>query len=886
MLMRTVTQTSILIICLSSTIASAPAAEEPSTDFFEKRVGPIFVERCYECHGSDESNGGLRLDSRGGWQAGGETGPPIVPGKPEQSLLIKAIRYTDKKLQMPPDDGGGKLPDTEIEILTKWVRSGAADPRTSQPATVRDTNAAKSHWAFQPIRRPDVPADKHPVDFFIDRALIAKGVVATPRADQRTLVRRALFDLHGLPPNEEQLATNVDQFDKLIDGLLDSPRYGERWGRHWLDVARYADTKDGVLMYGDNRIRPFAYTYRDYVISAFNDDKPFDRFIHEQLAADQLGLPEGAPELAAMGFLTLGRMFDNNRHDVIDDQIDTVTRGFLGLTASCARCHDHKFDPIPTDDYYSLYGVFASCIEPFDRPRIATPTKEGEAFEQELAKKTAELQKMQAEQHELLLAAARGKTTEYLVKVATTEPDVSETAIFFLSLLPDQLRPQIVNRWRKLIERRSNSDDLVFAPWHDFMQEHTLKAELWRERGIDERVVTALTDADPTTPAGIATVYGELLTRAAKDDSLGEDDPLRHLLLGRDSPVWFSKSQVWYYMSRHDKDKYRGMVNGLYASAVKSPHASPRAMILQDSEELYAPAIFRRGDPTQPGALVPRQFLRVASPAERKPFSNGSGRLDLAKAITSPDNPLTARVHVNRMWMHHFGEPLVENLDDFGLRTPPPTHPELLDFLASELIRNGWKVKPLHRLIMTAAAWQRSSQLGSDEPMAKQHREDPQNRWLWRANRRRLDLETMRDAVLAVSGQLDLTMYGRPAPIIDVGNVRRTVYAIVERQTIPDVVRNFDFASPDSSVGRRNVTTVPQQALFVMNSAFVTRAAKALADHTNGEPAERIASLHQAVLGRVPTANDMTVGLQFIGEASWHEYAQVLLMTNELMFID
>lgn len=861
------------------------AAATPATEFFEKKVRPILVKRCYECHGPDEASGSLRLDSKNGWQTGGESGPAIVPAKPARSLLIKAVSYEDKSLQMPPDDGGGKLPDDEIAVLTEWVRIGAPDPRIGNSPVARDVEAARSHWAFQPIQRPDVPDDVHPVDYFVRRQLDAKRFTPTPRADRRTLVRRAVFDLHGLPPRQQQLAADLDDFGRLIEDLLASPRYGERWGRHWLDVARYADTKDGVLMYGDRRMRPFAYTYRDYVIRAFNEDKPFDRFVHEQLAADQLDLPGDSPDLAAMGFLTLGRMFDNNRHDVIDDQIDTVTRGFLGLTASCARCHDHKFDPIPIADYYSLYGVFASCTEPFERPRIASPDKEGEAFEQELAKKIAALRTMEREQHELLLAAARAKIGEYLVKVATTEPDVGETAIFFLSLLPDQLRPQIVNRWRKLIERRANSDDPIFAPWHDLMREPTLRAEVWREHGVDERVVAALLEAKPATPAAIAVTYGKLLAQAAEDDSLGEADPLRSLLVGRGSPGWFPRSQVWYYMSRHDKDKYRGMVNDLYAGAVKSPHAAPRAMILSDSEELYQPVVFRRGEPSQPGKAVPRQFLRVASVSDPTPFTHGSGRLDLAQAITSPTNPLTARVLANRIWMHHFGEPLVENPDDFGLRTPPPSHPQLLDFLASELVQGGWRLKPLHRLLMTSAAWQRDSHWSGDS-FEQQHQTDPDNQALWRANRRRLDLETMRDTILAVSGQLDDAMFGRPASITDPANKRRTIYAIVERQTVPSVVRNFDFASPDLSVARRNVTTVPQQALFLMNSDFITQAARALADQTSGEPAERIASLYQRVLGRKPNENEMESGLQFVGEASWHEYAQVLLMTNEVMFVD
>ena len=880
-------QSATMSLLLIATSACALSATEDATDYFEEHIRPILVKRCYECHSASEASGGLRLDLREGWQKGGDAGAAIVPGKPEESLLVRAIQYRDKKLKMPPDDGGGKLPFAEIAKLINWVRIGAPDPRSGEPAAEHDVEAAKSHWAFQPIQRPTMPADQHPIDFFVDRALKAKGLAATVRADRRTVIRRAAYDLHGLPPSEEQLVTELAELATLIDDLLASPRYGERWGRHWLDVARYADTKDGVLMYGDNRIRPFAYTYRDYVIRAFNDDKPFDRFVHEQLAADQLGLNSDAPELAAMGFLTLGRMFDRNRHDIIDDQIDTVSRGFLGLTASCARCHDHKFDPIPTADYYSLYGVFASCIEPFERPRIAATTKEGEAFEQELAKKISEIRKMQTEQHESLLKVARDKAADYLVKVATTEPDVGETGIFFLSLLPDQLRPQIVNRWRKVIERRTTANDPVFGPWHDLMEEPTIRADDWRKRGIDQRVIEALVEAKPTTPEAIAQVYGKLFVDAMAEVPASEADPLRMLLMGRESPVWFPKSQVWYYMSRKEKDQYRGMVGELDGLAVKSPQAASRAMVLNDSEELYAPVVFRRGDPTQPGDPVPRQFLEIAAPTKRLPFGKGSGRLELAQAITAADNPLTARVMVNRVWMHHFGEPLAENPDDFGLRTPRPEHAELLDYLASELLANGWKLKPLHRLIMTSAAWQRSSQIPNEPPFAKQHRDDPTNRLLWRAHRRRLDLESMRDTMLAVSGQLDLTMFGRPPLITDLANHRRTVYALVERQSIPSVVRNFDFASPDASIGRRNVTTVPQQALFTMNSAFVADAAKSLAKRSEeSEPTARVVKLHRFAFGRDPTADEVEIGLEFVTASGWIEYAHVLLMTNEMMFVD
>jgi mono/diheme cytochrome c family protein len=884
---------------LAVLVCSVTAAQEP-LDFFEQRVRPILVEHCYQCHGADQSSGGLRLDARAGWQSGGEHGPAVTPGRPETSLLIKAIRYTDKELQMPPPDEGGQLTDRQIADLETWVRLGAPDPRSGGPSAPRDRSAARSHWAFQPIRRPVVPAGQHPIDCFVDQQLAEQNFKALPTADRRTLTRRAAYDLHGLSPSQEQREVAASDFETFVDELLASPRYGERWGRHWLDVARYADAKDGVLMYGDKRIRPFAYTYRDYVIRSFNADKPMDRFIHEQLAGDLLGLSSNAPELAALGFLTLGRMFDNNRHDVIDDQIDTLTRGLLGLTVSCARCHDHKFDPIPTADYYSLYGVFANCVEPFERPRIEPPSEQGRAFETDLAEKTDAVRRMQSEQQVAIQATARSRTTRYLIRVATTKPDINETTIFFLSLLPEQLRPPIVHRWRQLIAQRAHPDDPVFGPWYDLIvrgrvgREATAEsprldelAETWRQRGIDGRVIAALIGSRPATAEDVARIYGQLLIDTHQSDAATPVDPLRGLLSGESSPTWFPKSQVWHYMSRKEKDKYRGMVNELDLIAVQAPHAAARAMALVDSEERFQPVVFRRGDPTQPGEPVPRRFLEVIAGAVRQPFSRGSGRLDLARAVTHADNPLTARVLANRVWMHHFGEPLVESPDDFGLRTAAPSHPQLLDFLASELIRNEWRLKPLHRLIMTSQTYQRASMIPDSGSFAKQQEADPSNRWLWRANRRRLDLEAMRDTLLLVSAQLDATMYGRSSPISDPGNVRRTIYATVERQSIPAVVRNFDFASPDASVARRNVTTVPQQALFALNSEFMTRAARQLATRVDSlASAQRVEALYQLVFGRPANKEEVELGLDFTERSSWEEYTQVLLMTNELMFVD
>ena len=1147
---------SIIALATLALTTSVLQAANPKLEFFEKQIRPLLVNHCYECHGPEEASGKLRLDSKAGWIRGGERGPAIVPGDPSASLLMRAVKHQDTKLRMPPPDAEKQLTAKQIRNLETWIRQGAIDPRQGEVVTTAIEKEAATHWAFQPVQEPQLTGQVHPVDQLINRQLATRKLIATEAADMRTLIRRATYDLHGLPPTAEQLATTRDQFPRLIDQLLASPRYGERWGRHWLDVARYSDAKDGVLMYGDARIRPFAYTYRDYVIRAFNDDKPFDQFVREQLAADQMPLDEDSPNLAAMGLLTLGRMFDRNPHDIIDDRIDVVTRGFLGLTVSCARCHDHKFDPLPTADYYSLYGVFASSSEPYQRPRIEAVSTAGQAYETELQAKLQEVFSKQDAHYRQTLQTARERTGDYLVQVATTEPDISETSIFFLSLIPEQLRPHITYRWRKLIARRAYADDPIFGPWADLMQDPTLQVDRWKKVGVDPRIIAGLVKAKPRTPEQIARTYGQVLrdnwgrktdlqaeitsidrelaqlrdgkinlvdivsggngsgtgkpgggihpgtgqpttgqtsfieipqpdklipvksnplvdgvfvpkgttttistsgltvtdllattgktwdylkdgsssgsTAAtidgidfaakpnqllamhankgitfdlqairtqhdyqtarftglfghggAKDQSqldfaiyldakrvlvttdfpaqgkglsidlalprdarfltlvvtegkqgISHDqaiigipqivpdkgqtisdqkqakitaleqrkadcqqqlknlpslagDPLAELLVGRESPVWFPRREVSSYLSRQDADAFRGLVGQVDGIGVKHATAAGRAMVLVDNESLYNPVIFQRGDPAMPGTPVPRQFLQILAGGKRQPFPNGSGRLDLAKAIASPDNPLTARVWANRVWMHHLGEPLVENPSDFGLRTKRPPHHELLDFLASRLVQDGWSTKSLHRLIMTSAAYQRSSLLGQNERLRKQAVSDPGNRLIWRGNRRRLDLEQMRDTMLAVSGKLDYTMFGRPTTITDLANFRRTVYAFVERQNLPNVIQTFDFANADTSTARRANTTVPQQALFAMNSQFVSQAAQLLADRFGkGTEEERIEGIYQAALGRSPSAEELQLGKHFVQQNPWQQYTQTILMTNELMFLD
>jgi len=698
-------------------------------------------------------------------------------------------------------------------------------------------------------------------------------------------------------------------------------------------VARYADTKDGVLMYGDDRVRPYAYTYRDYVIRAFNEDLPFDRFVHEQLAADLIEPPVEPWRLGAMGYLTLGRLYDGNVHDVIDDQIDVVGRGFLGLTVACARCHDHKYDPIPTADYYSLYGVFASSEAPLELPLVGSPedTSGGVEFETQAAVKRQELRQMLDEQYELLGETARQRTSDYLVRAATTPADPLETAIFFLSLAPEDLRPPVVARWRRLLEERATPDDPVFGPWHDLMelddagassnfgeQAATVLAR-WQELPDGEApgqmnplLRQALASATLANRADVARAYGALLVRVHDESKLpagaaGTASPppdaaaraqLLAIVAGRDSPSWFPKSQTRRYMSRTETDQFGGKVQELDRMAVTSPAAPPRAMVLNDTSVPVDPCIFVRGNASQRGREVPRQFLAIATPGERAPFAAGSGRLELAQAITSPDNPLTARVIVNRVWMHHLGEPLVSTPSDFGLRSTPPAHPELLDHLATEFTRQGWSLKKLHRWIMLSGVYQQSS-VPAPQTAAAAAAVDPDNRLMWRAPRRRLDLEAMRDTLLAVSGRLTHRDGGRPVDVAgDPLNTYRTVYGLVDRQSLPGVFRAFDFATPDQSIERRPRTMVPQQALFALNAPFVmqqTRDLAALPEIANAaEPEERIAALYRAVFARLPTDEETGACLEFVSappEAGsqltvWEQLAQVLLASNELMYLD
>jgi len=752
---------------LPAVVHAAPPTDPQAIEFFEKHVRPLLVSKCQSCHGPKRQQGGLRLDTRAGLLKGSDNGAVVVLGQPEKSRLIKAIRY-EGDVQMPPK---GKLPEEAIAHLTEWVKMGAPwpeEPVKTEELSPSAAEARRRHWAFQPVKKPCPPAVKKsawvktPIDAFVLARLEAQGLSPAPAADRRTLIRRLTLDLHGLPPTPEEIAAfeadhSPDAYARLVDRLLASPRYGERWGRHWLDVARYADSKGYVFT--EERRYPFAYTYRDYVIRAFNEDLPYDQFILQQLAADQLPLGEDKRPLAALGFLTLGRRFLNNIHDIIDDRIDVTMRGLQALTVGCARCHDHKFDPIPQKDYYSLYGVFASSVEPKDLPLIAKPEQTAElaAFEKELAKRKAAVEKYR-EQHKNEIAKGNRK-------------------------------------------------------FRDGLRELQKKVEQW------------------------------------------------------------------------------------LATAPSSP---PRAMVLVDKATPETPYVFLRGNPNNRGPEVPRQFLEVIAGDKRQPFRQGSGRLELASAIADRNNPLTARVLVNRVWLHHFGAGLVRTPSDFGLRGEPPTHPELLDWLAATFMDNGWSIKKLHRLILLSNTYQQASNC---DPRLLEI--DPDNRLLARMNRRRLDFEAMRDSLLFVAGRLDTTMGGRAVELTTQPfSTRRTVYGFIDRQNLPGLFRTFDFASPDASSPQRYTTTVPQQALFLMNSPFVIEQAQYFLQRpdvvSRTKDEEKIKRMYEIAYGRPAEADEIALGLRFLAEASksneakkaalplsaWEQYAQVLLLSNEFAFVD
>ena len=910
-------------------------------EFFESRIRPILAEHCFPCHGPKKQQSGLRLDSGEGLLNGADSGPVVVPGRPEESPLIEAIQH-GAPIKMPPKS---KLPAQAIIDLTTWVRMGVPWPEPKSEIGVtgarEGTNpiaaAARGHWAFQIIKDLRSPAVKDltwartSVDRFILAQLEAKSLVPSPRADKRTLIRRATFDLTGLPPTPGEIEsfeadTTPRSYERVVDRLLSSPRYGERWARYWLDVARYADTK-GYILFQEADYH-WAYTYRDYVIGAFNHDLPYDRFLIEQIAADRLPPVGGKRSLPALGFLTLGARFMGNIHDVIDDRIDVVCRGLMSLTVTCARCHDHKFDPIPAQDYYSLYGVLASTREPeippeaFESPRLAAYSQ----FVQELAVRQRKLSDFVAVKHRELVESSKRRAAEYLM-AAQQALDQPTTEDFMLLADGNDLNPAMLVRWQAYLMRTRKERDPVFAPWHalaaipqrDFAARGgPLIASLAVEaagghitRPINPVVVRALAARPPQSLAETAFVYARLLNNV---DQAWQDVECRAKLNGRPSrplpvPALESLRQVFHgtdspsnvamldygdlglLPDRPSQAKLQELRNAVQKWLTTGPGAPPRALSVEDAPTPIESRVFVRGNSNNLGEPAPRRFLTALTGAERKPFRDGSGRLELARAIASRDNPLTARALVNRVWMHHFGNPLVATPGDFGLRSEPPTHPELLDHLAARFMDEGWSIKMLHRWIMLSSTYQQQS-----HDRSECHALDSENTLYWRMNRRRLDFEATRDALLAVSGRLDGAIGGPPTPSLTGTNAtRRTLYGFIDRLNLPGLYRTFDFPDPTTTSPRRDQTTVAPQALFLMNHPFVIDAARDILTRpeiaAEQDVDTKVEQLYRLIYGRSPTNGDFALAREFVAgltseSSRWQSFAQALLMANEFVFVD
>lgn len=1074
--------------------------------FFENKIRPLLAKHCFECHSEDAQEGELRLDRRGAMLAGGRSGKAVLPGDPAGSLLIRVIRRVDQDMKMPPDDAK-KLSAEEIEQFTAWVKMGAPFPGSEGEAPVKggiDLDAARKFWSLQP-RRATPPAQgattanaANEIDQFILERLQAAKLTPSREADRAVLLRRATYDLTGLPPTADEIKafladTSTEAFGKVIDRLLDSPQYGVHWGRHWLDVARYGDTR--WVGAGEDKRWPFAYTYRDWVIQAINEDIPYDRFVTLQLAADQT--PDARPaDQAALGFLTVGRWFTGTMPDVIDDQIDVVTRGLLGLSVQCARCHNHKYDPISTQDYYSLYGLFASARMPVDgsgliaelpevapRPVEAAVEREAAALQakiddfiktrlealraefrspaklqlyllaaenllpktdkdvREHLKKSSELderlamrwvnylrntakkphpifapwhalaalpeadfaaqapatiEKVKAEKLnryvvEILAPAPaslnelRDRYVELFLKhdsaeVSTdvdreairqvlrkddsptqlpandllnylTAPEkeqlqaykrelasklvvLSERADLFLSYqrdaapilaeldtflkqrraateadirlpekianalltardsetLPEnklrstiksrQLSERLVRSWIEHLRGAAQQGDNVFAAWRVFAAAadkdfaSPANAELAKRacQATKNKTVAAAFEMPPKSLADAAKTYAELILKFSGSEKLDnvEEEAIRQVSAAADSPLRFSDRDAVEYFTQKDVDELKNKERKLLRLAVESLGAPARAMALKESSRGYAQRVFVRGNPNVQGEPAHGGFLSVLASGEPRGFQHGRGRLELAESIVDPRNPLTARVIVNRVWQWHFGAGLVPTPSDFGVRGTPPTHPELLEWLAQKFIDDGWSLKKLHRRILLSSTWRQSS-----EDNAKHRAIDPDNRLLWRMNRHRLGFEEIRDSLLAVAGRLDTTLGGRAIDITNSNARRRTAYGAVDRVTLPGVYRYFDFPGSEAHTPERQETIVAQQALYLMNNQFAMEQAGYAAKRTAGEAdtAARIERLYQTIFGRAPSLDELRIGAEYIRSQATAETA-------------
>ncbi len=844
---------------------SDTAAKE---EFFEMRIRPLFANNCYACH-TDEHMGGLQLDTAEHALKGGKSGAVIVPGDPANSLMVKALHYNDPRLKMPPT---GRLKDAEIADVETWIKNGAVWPQAntvktaphSAPYTI--TAEQRAFWSFRPISHPEPPMvhDKKWARTEIDRFILAKleekNLKPVAPASKRSLLRRAYYDLTGLPPTPEQVTAferdkSPDAFARIVDTLLASPRYGEKWGRFWLDVARYSDDR-----LNSERDDPYenSFRYRDWVIQAVQQDMPYNLFVKAQIAGDLL--PEHEKYEAGLGFYSLSPEFQ-------DDRVDATTRGFMALTVACATCHNHKYDPIPTQDFYSLLGIFNNT----------------ELHETPLAPKE-EVERWEAQKK--LLDAQESETKEFIGRQANELAEIlaQNTAAYLLAAgkaNDGSLDKETLERVTRYLSNPTHK--------HPYL-------EAWSR------------DKSPKT----AQEFQALLLDVNKEKKRIDDE--NHIRLGlnpsrenlsdanlasmqRDRYVlwedFFGDKGVFHYgdggIDRFLTGVWKARLDSLRARQAELKKQLPaRYAYLQtiaDKKNLGEARVWLRGNKDSPGEPAPPHFLSILSNGPPARFTHGNGRLDLAEAIVDPKNPLTARVIVNRIWQQHFGQGIVRTPSNFGKQGDSPSHPELLDYLASRFMAEGWSLKKLHREIMLTATYALSAEKDETDFAA-----DPENRLLWHANRRRLDIESIRDSLLFVAGDLDLKA-GGPATAFGQENHRRTVYGFVSRRRLDPVLALFDFPNPIATSEQRLPTLVPLQKLFFMNSDFVMEQSKMLAKQLmeqQGDDSARIATAYRLIFQREPTAEERKLAIDFLHGSSnaWPQYTQVLLSSNEFSYLN
>ncbi len=879
-------------VALVLVASTTQAADDPkAVEFFEAKIRPVLVDQCLKCH-SDAADqdkklrGGLKLDSKANWQMGGDTGPAIVPGKPGEGSLIASLKYAGD-IQMPPK---GKLPDHVVADFEKWIKDGAVDPRASTgtataPAGI-DIEKGRQFWSFQKPLAAPIPSFRdakrssfirNPIDAFVMAKWDEQHLTPVGLADKRTLIRRATFDLTGLPPTPEEVAafeknTSPEAYAKMIDRLLASPRYGERWGRYWLDVARFAE--DQAHTFG---VKPKqnAFQYRDWVIRAFNNDMPYDQFARLQIAGDLVAESEGDPftRLAGLGYMGLGAEYYKNTAreqaiaEELDDRVDTLTRGFLGLTVSCARCHDHKFDPLPTRDYYSIAGIFNGTR--MTETPLAEPA-EVKAFSEATAKVKAADDAVKS-----LLTAAGKKasdralslTDKYLAAAWELRAGRKTVVKLNSSDLAEArgLDAYFLDRWTSYINP-ANSDKAPpqFKEW--FALKATASAEEVEKTAASTR--KAVLDAVRSKNAAM----------------------MKAVLTDKKAPLFIEPGDVEkQFITAAEKPKLVDLRAELERCKSALPPAPPMAHVLMGNGASMK--IYIRGNPATKGEDAPKGFLQVLAKPGAKPAENYT-RLELANDIASAENPLTARVIVNRVWAWHFGRGLVNTPSNFGKLGDAPSHPELLDYLAVEFIKHGWSLKWLHRQIMGSSTYQLASKADADDIKS-----DAANVYLWRATRHRLDVEAWRDSLLYVSGNLDESIGGPTFDLKDSNAKRRTVYAKVSRHELDGLLRLFDFPDANVTADKRTSTTVPQQQLFALNSDFMLNQAKALAtrvEKLGKTDEERITAAYQLCYQRPPAAGELKLALAFLKMpprpedklTRWQQYCQVLLASNEFMYVD